>query len=105
MEGYIKGVGINGYHWYGDPFNLYSNYSVDHFFEILGELNSTYNPPSLSNMAGISNQESMYFLYSTINSNEDSKPVPEPGSFLLLISFIILFSIKNIIFHNRKFNV
>lgn len=104
MEGYLDGTWINGSHWYYDPFDIYSDYKVDHILEILGELNSDYNPPSLSVMAGIYEQESMYFLYNILDkSDQDHKPVPvpEPNSVFLLLAGLVFLCLANHFFLKR----
>ena len=75
--GYGGGVWINGYHWYGDPYNLYSDFTTTH--------NIAPDPLYIYNDGG----QSMYLFYNMALAPDPSPtpvPVPEPSSIALLIT-------------------
>jgi len=102
--GYASGSYINGYHWYSDPFDLYSEYNVDHFLELLGE---SFNYTADTSV--VASDQSMYFLAMILRTPEPEPvptPVPEPNSTLFLITgliFLFLFN-KNWSIHRTPKN-
>jgi len=103
LIGFGDGVWINGSHWYADPFMLYSDYTINHYYEL--SFYETYVGSQINVLSGLQYQQDMFFLYNIINNDTVTPitPVPEPSSFcLFLVGMLVAILFNKVLTRKRR---
>jgi hypothetical protein len=89
--GYGEGLWINGSHWYGDPYHLYSDFTTN--FDL------SPNPLYIYNDGG----QNLYIFYNAVLKPDiQPVPVPEPSClFLAVCSILMIFFLKKRVLTSR----
>lgn len=80
--GFVPSVPINGGHWYGDPFNLFTDYGASRISE----------PHFADSYPVVAYSTSTFFYIGNVGPAPTPvpTPVPEPSSLLLLFLAILI---------------